>query len=147
MNPKLTGYLSRALSHEMRAVQQYLAQSVLCDMWGLAEAASKLRSESEEELEHAQRLIRHMLGLGLLPNGTQLPPVRAGRTLREMLAADWQLESDAIRLYAEASRYSARIRDDAASQLFTDLLQEEQRHLESLQQWITALDRKEATDG
>lgn len=131
----------------MRAVQQYLAQSVLCDMWGLTEDAGKLRNESGEELEHVERLIRHMLGLGLVPNGTQLPPVRAGRTLREMLAADWQMERDAIRIYTEASRYSARIRNNAACQLFTDLLHEEQKHLELLQEWIMALDQKEVTDG
>ncbi len=147
MDPKLTGFLSRALSHEMRAVQQYLTQSVLCSMWGLTEDASTLRKESEEELEHAERLIRYMLGLGLLPNRTQLSPVRAGRTLREMLVADWEMERDAVRIYTEASRYSSRIQDSAACQLFTDLLHEEQQHLELLQEWIMALDQKEVTDG
>ncbi len=147
MDPKLKGYLSRALNHEMGAVQQYLAQSTLCAIWGLNEAADKLRHESKEELEHAQRLIGYMLSLGLLPNGTQLAPVRAGRSLRDMLVADWQLENDAIRLYTEASRYCQRIQDHAATRLFTELLQEERQHLASLEQWIMALDRQEAAHG
>ncbi len=147
MDPKLTGYLFRALNHEMAAVRQYLTQSTLCEMWGLNEAADKLRGESEEELAHAQRLIRHMLSLGLLPNGAQLPAVRSGRSLREMLIADWHLEVDAIRLYTEMSRYSTRIRDDAACRLFTDLLQEERQHLEALELWLATLGTKESSHG
>lgn len=139
MDPKLTGYLFRALNHEMAAVQQYLTQSTLCEMWGLDKAADKLRHESEDELEHAQRLTRHMLSLGLLPNGAQLPAVRPGRSLKEMLTADWHLEADAIRLYAEASRYSTRIRDEASCRLFTGLLQEERQHLEALELWLADL--------
>ena len=33
IDPRLTGYLARALSHEMTAVQQYLAQASLTEMW------------------------------------------------------------------------------------------------------------------
>ncbi len=143
MNPKLTGYLHRAVSHEMAAVQQYLTQATLCELWGLADAARKLRQESEEELEHAQRLIRHMLSLGLLPNSTQLPAVRATHSLKDMLMADWQLEADAIHLYSEASQYCARIQNEVAYQLFAGLLQEEQEHLVSLESWLDDLNSSE----
>lgn len=132
MDPKLTGYLRRALSHEMAAVQLYLTQSTLCDLWGMPDMASKLRRESEEELGHAQRLTRHMLSLGLLPNSTQLPAVSATHNLEEMLIADWHLETDAIHLYSDASLYCARIGNDSGNALFTGLLQEEREHL----QWI-----------
>ncbi len=140
MNPKLTGYLFRTLNHEMAAVQQYLTQSTLCEMWGLEQAAGKLRRESEEELGHVQRLTRHMLALGLSPNGAQLPAVRLGRTLKEMLIADWHLETEAIRLYHEASRYSAGIRDEASCGLFESLLQEERQHLEELELWLADIE-------
>ena len=35
-DPRLSGYLSRALSHEMAAVQQYLLQAKLTGMWGMS---------------------------------------------------------------------------------------------------------------
>jgi len=108
-------------------------------MWGLDDAASKFRRESEDELEHAQRLTRHLLSLGLLPKGSHLDGVRAGRSLKEMLLADWHLEAEAIRLYTDASQYCARIRDEAAYQLFLGLLQEEQHHLEDLELWLADL--------
>jgi bacterioferritin len=136
MDPKLTGYLFRALNHEMAAVQQYLTQSTLCEMWGLEQAAGRFQSESKEELEHAQRLIRHMLSLGLVPNGAQLEVVRLGRSLKEMLQSDWRLEAEAIHLYDQASRYSARIGDEASVRLFTGILQEEREHLASLELWL-----------
>ncbi len=140
MDSRLNGYLSRALSHEMMAVQQYLTQYTLCDMWGLTQAAEKFRYESEDELKHAQRLISRMLCLGLLPNATQLPTVRAGRSLKDMLIADWHLETDAIRLYDEASRYATRIGDDISYELFTGLLQEEREHLQALETWLAELE-------
>ena len=55
VDPRTLGWLSRALTHEMSAVQQYLAQSVLARLWGDDELASKLRSEAVEELGHAVR--------------------------------------------------------------------------------------------
>lgn len=143
MDPKLTGYLRRALNHEMAAVQLYLTQATLCELWGLQDVADKFRGESEEELGHAQRLIRHMLGMGLLPSSTQLPAIRATHSLREMLLADWQLEADAIHLYSEASQYSARIRDESSFNLFHNILQDEREHIKWVEDWLLNLDLAE----
>jgi len=141
MDPKLNGYLTRALNHEMAAVQLYLTQSTLCQYWGLQQAADQFRHESEDELGHAQRLIGRMLSLGLLPRATQLPAVSACRSLKDMLVADWHLEAEAIRLYDEASQYAARIRDEESFKLFTELLLEEREHLESLEKWLAELEQ------
>lgn len=139
MDPKLTGYLFRALNHEMAAVQQYLTQATLCEMWGLGEAAEKLRCESEDELEHAQRLTRRLLNLGVAPKGAQLTAVRTGSSLKEMLVADWHLEAEAIRLYTDASQYCARVGDEVSGQLFIGLLEEERHHLADLESWLADL--------
>lgn len=147
MDPKLNGYLHRALNHEMAAVQQYLTQATLCGLWGLEEAATKFQNEAEEELEHAQRLIRRMLTLGLVPNNTQLPAIRATHSLKDMLIADWHLEEEVVHLYSEASRYSVRIGDAASFSLFDDLLQEERQHLEWVETWLAELGQAEADHG
>ena len=144
MDPKLNGYLSRALSHEMMAVQQYLTQATLCGLWELQDAAANFQNEANEELEHAQRLIRHMLTLGLLPNITQLASVSAMHCLKDMLVANWHLETEAIRLYSEASQYSARIRDEVSYHLFDGLLQEEREHLVSIEAWLARLEQMES---
>ena len=46
VDPRTLGWLSRALTHEMSAGQQYLAQSVLSRLWGDEALSSKLRSEA-----------------------------------------------------------------------------------------------------
>ncbi|MHB8296143.1 MAG: ferritin-like domain-containing protein [Acidimicrobiales bacterium] len=138
-DPRMTGYLNRALSAEMAAVQQYLAQASLTAMWQLSEHSSRFRRDAEEELGHAQRFIERMLLLGLAPNGTQLPPIRPGRSLEEMLLIDRELEIDVIRLYEEAAHYCARVRAEEVEALFAGLVREELGHLRDLDQRLTEI--------
>jgi len=146
-NPRIAGYLSQALSHEMSVVQQYLTQGNLCDCWGMAEQCAYFRREAGEELEHAGKIIRHMLTLGLAPNATRLEPVHPGRDMAEMLTLDWHLERQAVQLYDDALRYAQRCRDEASSSLFADLLADEQHHLEELDRMLAELAHKEKQNG
>jgi bacterioferritin len=142
-HPRISGYLSQALSHEMTVVQQYLTQANLCDCWGMGEECDYFRREAGEELVHAGRIIRHMLTLGLTPNGTRLEPSHPGRDMAEMLTFDWRLEQEAVRLYDDALRQAQRCRDEASSRLFADLLADEQQHLQELTRLLTELADKE----
>lgn len=142
-NPRLAGFLTEALTHEMSVVQQYLTQAHLCELWGLGEKAAYFRKEASEELEHAGMIIRHMLTLGLAPNSTRLKAVRPGRSLREMLVLDGQLELEAVHLYDEARRLAQRLRDDASSQLFAELLADEQGHFDEIQRMLKEMSEKE----
>jgi len=144
MDPKLVGYLRRALNHEMAAVQQYLTQATLCELWGLDDAAAKFQHESVDELEHAKRLTRYLLTLGIVPNGAQLPAVQRVRSLRDMLMADWHLEAEAVQLYSDASLYCTRVQDDTAYHLFAGLLEEEQAHLKDVESWLDDLAASES---
>ncbi len=139
IDPRLTGYLARALSHEMTAVQQYLAQASLTEMWMLGEHSKRFRGDAEEELGHAQQLIERMLVLGISSKATQLQPIRTGRTLEEMLLIDRELEIEVIHLYEEATRYCARMRDSETQALFARLLQDELGHLRDLDQMLTEI--------
>jgi bacterioferritin len=146
-NPRIAGYLSQALSHEMSVVQQYLTQANLCDCWGMGDECAYFRREAGEELEHAGKIIRHMLTLGLAPNATHLEPVHPGRNMAEMLTHDWRLEEEAVRLYDDALRYAQRCRDEASSKLFADLLADEQAHLKELERMLGELAEKEKKHG
>ena len=143
-DPRLSGYLARALSHELAAVQQYLMQSKLVELWGLADLSARMRSDVNEELVHAERLMTRMLLLGIPSNATQLPPVRTGRSVEEMLLIDRALEIEAIHLYEEAVHYCARIRDSETQALCADILKDELGHLAELEQMLTEI-RKGAT--
>ncbi len=135
-DPRLSGYLQRALSHEMAAVQQYLMQAKLVGLWGMDEMSKRMREDVLEELVHAERFMERMLVLGIPCNATQLPPVRTGRSVEEMWQINCVLEIEAIRLYEEGSHYCARIRDSETQALFADIQQEEVGHLRELERLL-----------
>ncbi len=143
MDPRLLGYLNRALGHEMAAVQQYMAQSRLCDLWRLADYCSHFHQDVIEELGHVASLTDALLKLGAAPSATQLPPVRLGRTLEEMLAIDRVLEVEAVRLYEEAAAYCTRVRDVDHHALFQKILRDELEHLQELDRMEADLRSKE----
>ena len=132
VDPRTLGWLSRALTHEMRAVQQYLAQSVLARMWGDDALSSKLRSEAVEELGHAERLMERLIAVGVAPSAGNLPPSRLGRSVDEMLAADRELEVEAVRLYQEAVAHARRMRDSGSAALLSEILAEEMEHVQEI---------------
>ncbi|MEW5891575.1 MAG: ferritin-like domain-containing protein [Pseudomonadota bacterium] len=136
-DPRTLGWLMRALTHEMSAVQQYLAQSVLARLWGDEALAQKLRHEAVEELEHAERLMERLIVLGVAPSAGNLPPARLGRAVEELLAADRRLEVDAVRLYQEAAAHARRMRDADSAALLEDILREEAAHVQELDALMT----------
>ncbi|OZA29788.1 MAG: ferritin [Hydrogenophilales bacterium 17-64-11] len=132
VDPRTLGWLSRALTHEMAAVQQYLAQSVLARLWGDYALSSQLRREAVEELQHAERLMERLIVLGIAPSAGNLPPARLGRTVEEMVAADRVLEVDAVRLYEQAVLHAERMRDADSAALLKGILAEEIAHVREL---------------
>ena len=132
VDPRTLGWLSRALNHEMAAVQQYLAQSVLARLWGDAALAQRLHAEALEELGHAGRLIEHQIRLGVAPCAGQLPVARLGQQPEELLAHDRQLEAGALQIYGDALTHVRRLRDAPSTALFESLLREERAHLDKL---------------
>ena len=79
--------------------------------------------------------------LGIPSNATQLPTVRTGRSVEEMLQIDRELEIEAVRLYEDAAHYCARIRDSETQALFADILQDELGHLGDLDRMLTEIQK------
>lgn len=141
---RVLGYLGRALSLELSAVQQYSTQARLVATWGLTEAAERLHHEANEEMDHVDRVIARMLALGAAPNASVLRPARLGRDLRELLQANHAFEDELIRLYEDATRHCARTGDHDNRQFFEQLLAEERGHGQELACWLEELERPAA---
>ena len=133
VDPRTLGWLSRALTHEMSAVQQYLAQSVLARLWGDEALSKQLRREAVEEMTHAERLMERLIQLGVAPSAGNLSPARLGTNADALLSADHTLEVDAVRLYQEALAHAKRMRDTASATLLADILSEEIAHVQELE--------------
>ncbi|MFM9111290.1 MAG: ferritin-like domain-containing protein [Prochlorococcaceae cyanobacterium] len=138
-HPRVLGYLGRALSLELTAVQQYMTQASLAELWGEAEAADRFRRETVEEMQHAERIVRRMLSLGVAPAASQLQPVGHAADLLGLLQADALLETRLIDHYADAVRFCVLIGATTDEAFFRDLWNDEQHHAEELNTWLRQL--------
>lgn len=136
---QVLGYLGRALSLELSAVQLYTTQARLVETWGLAEVAEKFSHEAREEMTHADRIISRMLAFNVAPNASQLRPVQLGQNLMELLTYDLKFENELVSLYTAASNHCARSGDHDSRVFFEALLKEEQAHAAGLINWIQKL--------
>ena len=131
-DPRTLGWLNRALAHELSAVQQLLAQSVLARRWGDEALSKGLRHEATEELAHAELLMERLILMGVSPAAQPLSVARLGRNADELLLANRGLELEAIRIYKEALLHANRVRDSETASLMASILDEEKQHLVQL---------------
>lgn len=134
-DPVVLGYLGRALSFELSAVQQYMSLARLLELRGMPQAGEKFRHEAQEEMQHAERIIGRMLALGAAPNASCLRPTRLDGTLAQLMQHATDLETEIVAFYAQAVRYCSRTQDHESRIFFETLLVEEQRHAAGIDVW------------
>lgn len=137
---KVLEYLNKALKVELTAVSQFWLHYRKQADWGFAKIAKKMRAESIEEMEHADKLIDRILFLEGHPNLQSLEALRIGETLRETLTCDLETELEAIQLYNEARKYCDSVGDFASMELFQNLIMDEQGHVDFLETQISLFD-------
>jgi len=129
-------YLNRGLRSELTAVSQYWLHYRLLDNWGLNALAKKWRTESIEEMRHADRFVDRIIFLEGFPNMQTLDPLRIGENVEEVLEADLKAEQTARALYQEAAEYCLGVRDYPSRDLFVDLMSDEEGHIDFLETQI-----------
>lgn len=139
VHPRVLAYLGRALSLELTAVQQYMTQASLVELWGDKASAERFREETVEEMQHAERIVQHMLTLGVAPAASQLQPARHAPDLLGLLEQNTELEQQLVDHYAEASRFCTVIHDTDNRAFFQALLEDEQHHSRDLEAWLQEL--------
>ena len=139
VHPRVLGYLGRALSLELTAVQQYMTQASLVGLWGDQASSNRFREETVEEMQHAERIVQQMLALGVAPAASQQQPVTHAPDLVGLLEQNADLEQQLISHYDEATRFCQLIGDDANAGFFAALLEDEQHHGRDLEAWLQEL--------
>jgi bacterioferritin len=139
VHPRVLGSLGRALSLELSAVQQYLFQASLAEAWGDLEAAARFRQETVEEMQHAERIVRRMLAVGVAPAASQLRTVTHAPDLVGLLQQNQLLENDLVEHYADAVRFCVLIGDGDNEAFFQELWNEERAHGKDLAAWLASL--------
>ena len=130
---KVIDYLNRALRSELTAISQYWLHYKLQEDWGLGHMAKKSREESIEEMNHADKLMERLIFLEGHPNLQKLDPLRIGQTPKETLECDLAAEQEARVMYKEASEYCREAGDYVTMELFKELLEDEEGHIDFLE--------------
>src|ERR671920_84292 len=84
-DPKVLELLNEALKNELTATNQYWLHYRLLDNWGVHKLAKFERSESIDEMKHADRLAERILFLDGLPNFQALGRLHIGENVEEIL--------------------------------------------------------------
>ena len=138
---KVIEYLNEALKNELTAVNQYWLHYRMLDNWGLATLAHFERHESIDEMKHADRLAERILFLEGLPNFQLLGRLRIGETVEEILKADLALEYEALPQLKDAIAHCESVRDFVSRDLFADILENEEEHVDILEKQFEMIAR------
>lgn len=138
---KIIAHLNKVLANELIAINQYFLHARIYDDWGLKVLGHKEYHESIDEMKHADNLVKRVLFLEGLPNLQDLGKLRIGETVEEMLRCDLSLEMDAIPDLKVAIAYAESVQDYISRDLFQDILEDEEEHVDWLETQIDLIGR------
>jgi len=124
--------LNEVLGGELIAINQYFMHAKMCQNWGYLRLAKKIRSESIEEMEHAETLMDHILYFDGVPNLQKLGKLNIGETVKEQFEADLALEKAAIKRLNDGLKLCRDRNDHTSEELLRKILVAEEEHAD----WI-----------
>ena len=132
-DPKVLELLNEALKNELTAINQYWLHYRLLDNWGVKKLAEFEKTESIDEMKHADKLAERILFLDGLPNFQALGRLHIGENVEEILKGDMELELEALGQLKGAIAHCEKVRDFVSRDLFSDILENEERHVDTLE--------------
>ncbi len=134
-------YLNKQLKNELSAINQYFLHARMLRHWGFEKLGKHEYDESIGEMRHADRLIERIFMLDSLPNLQDLHKLLIGETVPEILACDLKLETGAQATVKEAMAYCESVRDFTSRDLFQDILNDTEEHIDWLETQIELVDK------
>ena len=138
---KVIDYLNQALKNELTAINQYFLHARMFKNWGFHRLNEYEYHESIDEMKHADMLIERILFLEGLPNLQKLGKLYIGENAEEMLKCDLKLEMEAMPLLREAIAYCEEKSDYVSRELFEDILESEEEHVDWLEEQFDRIKR------
>lgn len=139
--PEIIALLNEVLGGELVAISQYFLHAKMCANWGYVRLAAKIRSESIEEMRHAEQLTERVLFLDGLPNMQKLGKLHIGETVKEQLESDLALEMHAHKLLNDGIELCREKSDNATEELLRKILVNEEEHIDWLETQLEVISR------
>lgn len=138
---KVIDYLNQVLKNELTVINQYFLHARMWKDWGLEELNEYEYHESIDEMKHADRIIERILFLEGLPNLQDLGKLYIGENTKEMLECDLKQEHIAIPVLRDAIEYAESVRDYVSRELFEDILEDEEEHVDWLETQLGLIEK------
>ncbi|MFI0819191.1 bacterioferritin [Streptomyces sp. NPDC021098] len=140
-DPEVLEFLNEQLTGELTAINQYFLHSKMQDNNGWTRLAAYTRSESFDEMKHAEMLTDRILLLDGLPNYQRLFHVRVGQTVTEMFQADRQVELEAIDRLKRGIELMRSKGDITSANIFESILADEEEHIDYLDTQLELIEK------
>jgi bacterioferritin len=138
-NDKVIELLNEVLTGELTAINQYFIHGRLCENWGFERLWQRLRTESIDEMRHADELIARILYLEGMPNVQRLGKVNVGQTVPEQLKLDHALEKEAVQVLNRGIELARSLGDNGSRELLEKILLAEEQHTDWIESQLTLI--------
>ncbi|MFI0486272.1 bacterioferritin [Actinomadura sp. 9N215] len=130
---EIIGLLNEQLTAELTAINQFFLHAKMQQDWGYTRIAEHTRSESHDEMKHAERLTERILFLEGMPNYQKLNPLRIGQNVPEQLRGDLALELENVARLRPGIELMRARGDVTSARIFEEILADEEEHVDYLE--------------
>ncbi|MEZ4288956.1 MAG: bacterioferritin [Polyangiales bacterium] len=138
-HPKVIELLNEVLTSELTAINQYFIHFRMCENWGYKRLAEKKRSESIEEMKHADDVIERILFLDGIPNMQRYFSVKVGENPVEQHELDLALELAAVKRLNDAIAVCRDLGDNGTRELLERILKDEEEGIDWLETQLSLI--------
>lgn len=138
---RVIALLNDVLTNELTAINQYFLHARMCENWGYERLWKKVRAESIDEMQHADKVIARILYLDGLPNLQKLGKLEIGETVAEQLKSDLALEKRAIPVLNAGIELCRSKGDNGTAELLEEILVDEEEHADWLEAQLTLVEQ------